>query len=71
MTPTKFTQEQYEHLLKMLCPYCQYGIPDVRESDKQEWVHSIPGTAVNGPCWAGRIRGKLTIVPAVASAERG
>ena len=57
----QFTQAQYKELLQKLCPYCQYGIPDVRECDNESWVHSIPDTTVHAKCWAGRIRGKLDV----------
>lgn len=57
------TSDQYDELLKMICPYCQYGIPDVRECDREVFVHSIPDTTVQGTCWANRIRGKVPVEP--------
>jgi hypothetical protein len=55
------TKEQYEGILRIACPFCQYGIPDVRVSDREEFVHRIAGTTLDAKCWANRIRGNLPV----------
>jgi len=58
----RLSKDQYRELLQLICPYCQYDIPDVRDCDREIYVHSIPDTEVRGTCWANRIRGKIDLL---------
>lgn len=61
------TKSQYAAVLKMQCPYCRYGIPDIRKNEK--FVHQIPDVYQENECWANRLRGNFNVVDDPPMAE--
>lgn len=56
------TNEQYEGIACLLCPYCRAKLPDVRNHDRKMFEHGIPGTNHQFDCGANAIRGQFVVV---------
>jgi len=46
-----------------MCPGCQYGLPEVRICDKEEWEHALPGTNFVIRCKATEYRNAAASLP--------
>lgn len=55
------TREQYDAIRGLLCPYCAFNLPDVREADRQLFIHSIPRSTETFVCAASAMRGLVPI----------
>ena len=60
MTEITLTQEQYDAIVKLICPYCSYGIPDIRVEGR--WEHRAQNIGIDyHVCLATNFRGKIKI----------
>ena len=67
----QLTSTQYKAVLAALCPYCRAGLTDsLRVSDREMFVHFIPGTEWKFDCAANAIRGRVDIADKEEGTEK-
>jgi len=54
------TREEFDQIVKDVCPHCRIGVETRQREDTREWVHDLfKGTAVShGFCLATHFRNK-------------
>lgn len=55
----KISSDLYTKIKEAACPYCRVHLPEVRYSDTQEYIHSIPFTEHRFKCEANLLRNEL------------
>ena len=50
------TDDEYEKVKCVLCPYCAAKLPDTLYGDSGTWRHAIPGTDHRYACEANKFR---------------
>lgn len=50
------SKEQCASIRSVLCPGCQFGLPDTRNCDRQIWTHHLIGTDYHMDCRANVFR---------------
>lgn len=53
---TGISEQLHGDICRAICPCCEYGLPETRRSDANEWWHSLPRTKFEMPCRANDYR---------------